>query len=114
MTVRCFKGKQGPCLDRRQAVIYNGPWKAVFDDDGHELRRGERTAVCDKTFTIYTRPPYASHITPVPPNVPVPLEQAPQFQCLGAPLRSPRETKGDTTAVTRLPDSPCCGPGECC
>lgn len=37
MTVQAYKGKQGPCLDRNQAVIYKGPWKAVVDDDGHTL-----------------------------------------------------------------------------
>jgi arsenite methyltransferase len=46
VTVTARKGKQGPCLERRQAVIYRGPWKKVEDDDGHTLLRGERMAVC--------------------------------------------------------------------
>jgi len=45
VTVRAYKGKEGPCLDRNQAVIYKGPWKTVTDDDGHQLFRGERIAV---------------------------------------------------------------------
>ena len=48
VTVRAFKGKEGACRDRKQAVIYRGPWKSVVDDDGHVLRRGVRTAVCEK------------------------------------------------------------------
>ena len=40
MTVRAYKGKEGPCRDHRQAVIYQGPWKTVEDDDGrHTLGR---------------------------------------------------------------------------
>ncbi len=64
MTVRAFKGKHGPCLEGNQAVIYRGPWKQVLDDDGHALRRGRRTAVCDKTFHLLTDPrgPYSRDI----------------------------------------------------
>ncbi len=40
VTVRAFKGKDGPCWERNQAVVYKGPWKAVQDDDGHTLYRG--------------------------------------------------------------------------
>jgi SAM-dependent methyltransferase len=50
LTVVAYKGKQGPCLERKQAVIYRGPWLKVIDDDGHVLERGKRMAVCDKTF----------------------------------------------------------------
>ncbi|MEM8709719.1 MAG: methyltransferase domain-containing protein, partial [Planctomycetota bacterium] len=34
MTVLAYKGKEGPCYDHGEAVIYKGPWKAVIDDDG--------------------------------------------------------------------------------
>ena len=40
VTVVAYKGKQGACFERNQAVIYNGPWKKVIDDDGHILERG--------------------------------------------------------------------------
>ncbi|HUG94012.1 MAG TPA: methyltransferase domain-containing protein [Planctomycetaceae bacterium] len=114
VTVRAWKGKDGPCLDRRQAVIYRGPWKAVIDDDGHTLVRGQRMAVCDKTFQIYTRPPYAAQIIAVPPLAPVPLAEAEPFSCRGTPVRSPRETKAGPLPVLRLPAGECCGPSECC
>ena len=67
VTVRAFKGKEGPCLDHSQAVIYRGPWKKVVDDDGHTLHRGVPMAVCDKTFRIYSAAPYRDQIVPVPP-----------------------------------------------
>ena len=50
MTVRAYKGKEGVCLERKQSVVYKGPWKQVVDDDGHVFCRGERMAVCDKTL----------------------------------------------------------------
>jgi len=68
MTVRAHKGRNGPCLERHQAVIYRGPWKQVRDDDGHVLHRGRRMAVCDKTYGLLTDPdgPYAAAIIPLP------------------------------------------------
>lgn len=114
MTVQAFKGKDGPCLDRRQAVIYNGPWKSVIDDDGHKLVRGQRMAVCEKTFQIYTQAPYADKITPIPPVHEVPIERAKPFDCHGVPIRSAKETKQGSGQLTLLPDGDCCGPDGCC
>lgn len=114
LTVQAFKGENGPCLDRKQAVIYTGPWKAVIDDDGHQLLRGQRMAVCDKTFHIYNSAPYADEIIPVPPRELIPLEDAPPFPCEGSSVRSPQETKGDRSSVTVMPEGDCCGPGNCC
>ena len=114
VTVRAYKGKDGPCRDRRQAVIYNGPWKAVIDDDGHRLVRGKRMAVCEKTFNIYARAPYSEQITPVPPAEPVPIDDAPEFDCHGTPLRSPSETKTGVGKLTILPEDGCCGSEGCC
>lgn len=115
MTVRAWKGKEGPCLERKQAVVYNGPWKAVIDDDGHRLNRGERMAVCDKTFQIYSREPYGEQITPLPPSEDIPLEQATSFDCNRTALRDPKETKGKLASLTILPSEDCCSPnGDCC
>ncbi len=114
LTVRAWKGKDGPCLERKQAVIYNGPWKAVIDDDGHKLIRGERMAVCDKTFNLYTKPPYADAITPIPPAEEIPLAEAKPFDCHGSPKRSPRETKNRAANLTILSAGDCCEPAGCC
>jgi arsenite methyltransferase len=114
VTLRAYKGKDGPCLDRKQAVIYHGPWKAVYDDDGHKLLRGQRIAVCDKTFNIYSKNPYKDQFTFIPPTQPVPLDEAKPFSCHGAPIRLPQESKGEQTDMTILPSSDCCGPGDCC
>ena len=116
MTVRAFKGKQGPCLERHQAVIYNGPWKKVTDDDGHTLLRGRRMAVCDKTYNIYTDPngPYADQVDPVPPRNAVPLDDAQTFNCQGSAVRDPRQTKGLDYKATHINDTAPCDPGQCC
>ncbi len=117
MTLRAFKGKEGPCLERNQAVVYKGPWKQVRDDDGHLLHRGQRTAVCDKTYGILTDPagPYAGRIIAVPPRKEVPLEGAPRFDCRATAVRSPRQTKGLEYRETRAGEGPvCCDEGGCC
>lgn len=114
LTVRAYKGKQGPCIDHHQAVIYKGPWKTVVDDDGHTLRRGERMAVCQKTFDIYSKAPYAGSILPVQPQTPVAAEEAQPFDCRRNAIRHPQETKGQNYNMTVLPEENCCGPEECC
>lgn len=117
MTVRAFKGKAGPCWERNQAVVYKGPWKSVQDDDGHTLYRGQRMAVCDKTFQIYTDPtgPYHQDMIPILPYTEIPLESAPVFDCSRTELRHPRETKGlDYRATLTNDGSACCGPDSCC
>src|SRR5690606_6504245 len=76
VTLVAYKGKQGPCLERHQAVIYRGPFKQVEDDDGHVYSRGRRTAVCDKTFHLLNRKPYAGSFDHVEPLVEVPLDAA--------------------------------------
>ena len=115
VTVEAFKGKEGPCWERNQAVIYRGPFREVSDDDGHTYHRGVPTAVCDKTFRILGRAPYAEHFSPVPPRVEVPLEAAKPFACSGGTrVRTAKETKGETYAAT-TDAAPCCGErGNCC
>jgi arsenite methyltransferase len=114
LTVEAFKGKQGPCCERRQAVVYRGPFKEVLDDDGHRLPRGQRIAVCDKTYRLLQREPYRGMFEAIEPLVEVPLEQAAAFDCARTALRHPRETKGQEYAVTSAAGAPFCGPDGCC
>lgn len=114
VTVVAYKGRQGPCMERNQAVVYKGPWKKVVDDDGHVLERGSRMAVCDKTFQIYNREPYKQDIISVESRKEIELNNATEFDCRRNAKRHPRETKGmdyDATDVS----APVCGPGsDCC
>jgi ubiquinone/menaquinone biosynthesis C-methylase UbiE len=113
ITVTAYKGKEGPCVERNQAVIYRGPWKQVVDDDGHTLERGARMAVCEKTFDIYSKPPYQDQFILIPPRENVPIEKAAVFDCSRDHRRHPRETKGLEYNVTRISES-VCGPGSNC
>jgi arsenite methyltransferase len=113
ITVEAFRGKEGECFERKQAVIYRGPFQEV-DDDGHRLRRGERIAVCDKTFQIYRSEPYASYFELVEPLEPIALEDAEPFDCNRTVLRHPRESKGLEYDVTTDAVGDVCGPDGCC
>ena len=115
ITVTAWKGKEGACKEHHEAVIYRGPWKQVVDDDGHVLKRGERTAVCRKTFGILTRAPYADETAPVPPVAPVRDEDAGEFDCRRDHRRDPSETKLGVASADRLPEAGACGPDpDCC
>lgn len=113
VTVVAYKGKQGECWERNQAVIYKGPWKKVIDDDGHVLERGARMAVCDKTFQIYNREPYASQIIAVEPIENIELAGAAEFDCKRTAKRHPRESKGLDYDITDLSGELCSSDGCC-
>ena len=116
VTVRAYKGKEGPCLERNQAVLYTGPWSQVRDDDGHTFRRGERMAVCDKTYQIMTSEsgPYSGQVIGIEPHREIPLQDAEPFDCHHAAIRDPRATKGEDYSVTIESDPDTCGPDGCC
>jgi SAM-dependent methyltransferase len=116
LTVTAHKGDRGPgdrgaCLEANQAVVYRGPWKQVEDDEGHVLRRGERTAVCARSFETLTSEPYRGELVPIEPRVPVPEEGRPSFDCQRAVRREPRESKGADYRETRSADP---NTGSCC
>ena len=113
VTVEAFKGKQGQCFERNQAVIYRGPFKEVLDDDGHRMERGLRYAVCDKTYNLYKKAPYAAFFEFIDPLTDIPLAQAKPFDCSRTSRRHPKETKGqDYQATTEA--GQCCDGGTCC
>ena len=126
LTVVAYKGKEGPCWDHKQAVVYKGPYLRVEDDDGHVFERGKPIAVCAKTFRILCTAPYATHFVPIEPDAPVSAEQAEPFPCAepenvatrpsatALRLRMPHELKGgiDTTS-TAIGRTNACSPGCC-
>jgi arsenite methyltransferase len=110
VTVTARTGKQGPCWEGNQAVIYAGPWRRVEDDDGHVLERGVRTAVCEKTFRLLNGEPYAGQTIAVPPRTPVAEAERTGFDCSRTAPRHPCESKGVAYRETRGPcaDRGCC------
>jgi arsenite methyltransferase len=114
VTIEAFKGKQGECFERNQAVIYRGPFKEVLDDDNHRMERGRRYAVCDKTYNLYKKAPYREFFEFVDPLVDVPLAEVKPFDCSRTALRHPKETKGQNYDATTEANSKCCDGGSCC
>jgi ubiquinone/menaquinone biosynthesis C-methylase UbiE len=114
VTVEAFKGKQGECFERNQAVIYRGPFKEVLDDDNHRMERGRRYAVCDKTYNLYKKAPYREFFEFVDPLVDIPPAEAKPFDCSRTVLRHPKETKGQDYDVTTEANNKCCDGGSCC
>ncbi len=113
VTVVAYKGKEGPCLDHNQAIIYRGPFKKVEDDDGHLYYRGERMADCDKTFKLLQQEPYAGQFIPVPPSVPVNETDPPLFDCRRNTRRLPEETKKGGIQQATMENAEC-GGEACC
>ncbi|GAB61324.1 MAG: methyltransferase domain-containing protein [Candidatus Jettenia sp.] len=115
ITVLAYKGKEGPCWDHKEAVVYKGPFRNVTDDDGHEYPRGVRIAVCRKTFRILEQEPYANHFEFIRPREEVSAEKAQPFPCTNEIIaRSPHETKGDKYTTANEDTTSCCDPGSCC
>jgi arsenite methyltransferase len=113
VTIEAFKGKQGDCFERNQAVIYRGPFKEVLDDDNHRIERGKRYAVCDKTYSLYKKAPYRDFFEFVDPVADVPIDEAKSFDCSRNAIRHPRETKGQNYSVTTEATNKCCDGGSC-
>ena len=117
VTVVAYKGEDGPCLERNQAVIYRGPFESVTDDDGHRYVRGQRTAVCDRTFQTLKASPYAEQFYGIEPHNEIPIADAVEFDCSPdstrddplVRIRDPRVSKGKDYNVTDA----CCG-DDCC
>ncbi len=115
VTVVAYKGKQGPCREGHHAVLYPGPWSEVHDDDGHVFRRGERTAVCTKTYRLLTSEPYATQVIGLPPYQPISAADQQHYACDGHRLRHPSETKNGVLPADWRPDGSACAPGaDCC
>lgn len=104
VTLTAVKGESDPCLDIGQAVIYRGPFASVTDDEGHVFPRGERMAVCERTFHLLTEGPYQDEFIGITPAV----ARAPVPWCAPPGTRRPAsETKGATHRSA-------CGTTDCC
>lgn len=105
VTLTAVKPESIPCVDGGHAVIYRGPFSSVSDDEGHEFPRGERMAVCDRTYRLLTEGPYRDDFIGISPHESI--ESKPWNQPAGA-RRPVSESKGADH------EAPCCGDGGCC
>jgi len=103
VTLTAVKPSGKACIDRGHAVIYRGPYSYVRDDDGHEFPRGERMAVCERTFRFCTEGPFREDFIGIMPAV----EKEPVNWCVPPNTRRPpSETKGG--AHTNSTPKSCC------
>jgi ubiquinone/menaquinone biosynthesis C-methylase UbiE len=91
VTITAVKPHDEPCLDKGHAVIYRGPFAKTYDDEGHVFYRGQRIAVCERSYNLLTGAAYAGQFIGIAPV----QAKTPQSWCHDpGTLRSASETKG--------------------
>ena len=58
VTITAVKPMNESCVDKGHAVIYQGPFSEVYDDEGYVYLRGQRMAVCERNFNLLTSETY--------------------------------------------------------
>lgn len=105
VTVTAVKPEGKECLDVGHAVIYRGPFAEVRDEEGHIFPRGERIAVCARTYRALTTGPHRDNFIGIVPAVQV----EPRTWCAPPGTRRPAaETKGGVFNVACDADADCC------
>lgn len=105
VTVTAVKPEGRECLDYGHAVIYRGPFAEVRDEEGHIFPRGERIAVCARTYKALTSGPHRDDFLGIAPAV---LGE-PKAWCAPPGTRRPvAVTKGGIFDVACGSDGNCC------
>lgn len=105
VTLLALKGDGRECLDRGHAVIYRGPYAEIRDEEGHVFPRGERMAVCERTFRFLTEGPFKKDFIGIEP----PALAEPRPWCAPAGTRRPAVvTKGGRQRVAGGDVGSCC------
>lgn len=105
VTVTAVKGGSKACIDRGHAIIYRGPYSEVRDEEGHIFPRGERIAVCERTFRMITEGPYKDDFIGIEPYV----FQEPVAWCAPPGTRRPVQvSKGGRQLVSDCEGGRCC------
>ncbi|MFN3919742.1 MAG: methyltransferase domain-containing protein [Methylohalobius sp.] len=94
VTVTAVKPQASECIDRGHAVIYTGPFEKVYDDEGHVYCRGQRMAVCERTFRFLTEGPCRDDFIGI---APARTSEAKPWCAPPGTLRPPAQTKGGTS-----------------
>ncbi|NOT11531.1 MAG: methyltransferase domain-containing protein [Methylococcaceae bacterium] len=105
VTITAVKPEHEPCIDKGHAVIYRGPYSEVYDDDGHVYLRGQRMAVCERTFRLLTGETYATDFIGILPAQEI---EGKPWDCATGTLRPAAATKGGLHQNTCSPGGGCC------
>jgi arsenite methyltransferase len=102
VTITAIKPQDEPCLDKGHAVIYRGPFSEVYDDESHVYYRGQRMAVCARSYRLLTGPAYNDQFIGIAPAT----EHKPNpWCCQPGTLRPASESKG---GIHKADDLACC------
>ncbi|MHB1286119.1 MAG: methyltransferase domain-containing protein [Leptospirales bacterium] len=104
VTLTAFKPLGTECLDRGHAVIYRGPFKETRDEEGHIFPRGERIAVCERTYRTLMEGPYRDDFIGIAPEK---LWEGRKWCAPPGTRRSSQETKGGSHA-SGTEEGKCC------
>lgn len=105
VTLEAVKPSPEECIDHGHAVIYKGPFSEVYDDEEHVYYRGERMAVCERTFKLLMNGPYADNFIGIEPAE----KQPARTWCAPSGTRRPvSETKGGVHDAGAATGSGCC------
>ncbi len=91
VTVTAVKPQGSECIDYGHAVIYKGPFEKVYDEEGHVYCRGQRMAVCERTFRFLTEGPLKENFIGI---APAKIGAGKPWCAPPGTLRSPAQTKG--------------------
>lgn len=107
VTITAVKPMDEPCMDVGHAVIYRGPYAKVYDDEGHVYPRGQRIAICARSFELMTGNVYGDDFIGITPKV---LKPAVSWCAPAGTVRPASETKGGSHTANSddCSDSTCC------
>ncbi len=104
VTLTAIKSQDASSMDCGHAVIYKGPYEEICDDEGHVFPRGERMAVCERTYQLLTSEPYQKDFIGISPQT----RAEPKQWCAPPGTRRPAsETKGAAHGIPGEADG-CC------
>lgn len=104
-TLLATKPSGSECLDYGHAVIYRGPYSEVCDDEGHCFPRGERMAVCERSYRLLLEGPYKEDFIGINPSQNV----TPETGCAAqGTRRTAAQTKGSVHTTSVSTSGNCC------
>ena len=109
VTLVAQKPATDACIDKGHAVIYRGPFASVTDDEGHVFFRGERMAICERSFRLLMQGDYQAHFIGIEPA----LTKTGKPYCAPSGTRRPASESKGAPHLSAGEDA-CCTPNSGC